>query len=1246
MAQIYTRAGGEMLLNTTIAGNQRDSVLGALSDGGFVAAWTVFGFGEPLRGQRFDATGAKQGVDFSIAIPSGAIIDSASVVGLAGGGFVVAWGVFGDTTDPSQYNVKAQLFDPAGTKVGGELVLSLSSENGQMLPDLSPLPGGGFLATWMDYVGDNDRSCIKGQLFDAQGARVGAEFVVNTTTAGQQLSPSVAMLTDGFVVTWQDSIPDGTHNGVAIRAQRFSLDGTKVGAELLVSTPGGAQVEPEVAGLSGGGFVVVWEHRGTSTIQGQLYDSAGAPVGGQFQANTNILNEQSQPAVAALPDGGFVVSWTDFSMQAGDSSGAVRAQLFDSSGARSGTEFLVNLVTAGDQQEPDLTVLQSGDFVVSWTGRAAFGGSGDGSGDGIKAQIFTAGGPGLGTIDYSDDVGPVAVNLTANLFLFPAGHPYATRSLGPGEALDGSGSYEMVGGIQNFILTGGNDRLIGSDGANRIEAGAGNDNINGAGGNDLLLGDDGDDVLIGGDGDDSLYGGAGNDRLEVSGTGTDVAEGGSGTDTLVVAWGDAVTAITMSAPLSDAGGGYAGTIGDGGARSLTYSSIEIFNVATGTGADNIVTGDGNDEIRTGGGNDIANSGAGNDFIDGGSGDDSMTGGTGDDTYVVSSAGDVVTENVGEGTDEVRTALATYVLAANVENLSASSDSTHVFLGNSAHNVVTGGGGIDNIDGSGGNDLLLGNAGDDVLIGGSGNDSVYGGAGNDRLEVSGTGTEVAEGGLDTDTLVVAWGDAVTAITMSVPVSDPGGGFAGTMGDGGDRSLTYSSIEIFNVTTGSGNDVVCGGANFSAFLTNYYNLGGGNDLFYGLGGNDSVDAGDGVDGFSGTFGASGGAFFWSLEPTAIPGLQNTYRDFEYFLSLTTGSGQDNITTANLNLDDNITLGANGDSVILWNGHDTVNGGAAGAGGVDSGLDTLVLNYGAATGSVHLVGALASNAAGYSGQFTDDATRSATFEAIDRFLIATGSGADTIVTGNGNDQIRTGANNDVVESGGGNDFIDGGSGEDMMTGGTGNDVYVVSSVGDAVIENAGEGVDEVRTVLAAYVLAANVENLTATSDIAHDLRGNSGANVVTGGGGADLLRLYDGGDDTVLAGTGNDNIFFGAALTAADIINGGEGTDTLVLQGPYGSLTLTSNITQIENISLLGGGNTNFGDPGTNLYDYVLTTNDANFAAGVQARINGAALLVGEDFTFNGSAETDAKFVVYGGKGQDTLIGGFGADIFIFA
>ncbi|WP_166038189.1 Ig-like domain-containing protein [Sphingosinicella sp. YJ22] len=164
---------------------------------------------------------------------------------------------------------------------------------------------------------------------------------------------------------------------------------------------------------------------------------------------------------------------------------------------------------------------------------------------------------------------------------------------------------------------------------------------------------------------------------------------------------------------------------------------------------------------------------------------------------------------------------------------------------------------------------------------------------------------------------------------------------------------------------------------------------------------------------------------------------------------------------------------------------------------------------------------------------------------------------------------------------------------------------------------------------------------------INGDSGDNVLTGTPQADTFVVGQGGNDTISALAGNDILYFGGALTADDNVTGGPDVDTIVLQGDYsGGLVLDGSITGIERISMLAGSNTAFGDPGTNLYDYDLTIDDANFAAGLQVRINAAALLAGEDFTFDGSAETDAKFVVYGGRGLDDLTGGDGNDIFFFA
>jgi len=226
-----------------------------------------------------------------------------------------------------------------------------------------------------------------------------------------------------------------------------------------------------------------------------------------------------------------------------------------------------------------------------------------------------------------------------------------------------------------------------------------------------------------------------------------------------------------------------------------------------------------------------------------------------------------------------------------------------------------------------------------------------------------------------------------------------------------------------------------------------------------------------------------------------------------------------------------------------------------------------------------------------------------------------------------------------------------------GGGTDSIVYNGTKDATIDlrqatlkyepGGGGFISYAHGIFGGFTVANGVTIENASGGSGNDkLTGNAASNRLEGNGGHDNLYLWSGGgNDTALGGAGNDNIFFGGTLNSADVVRGGDGTDTLVLQGAYGALALSANVTEIEGISLLAGSNINFGEPGTNLYDYVITTSDANFAAGLQVRINGAALLAGEDFTFNGSAETDAKFVVYGGSGKDTLTGGLGNDIFFF-
>lgn len=163
---------------------------------------------------------------------------------------------------------------------------------------------------------------------------------------------------------------------------------------------------------------------------------------------------------------------------------------------------------------------------------------------------------------------------------------------------------------------------------------------------------------------------------------------------------------------------------------------------------------------------------------------------------------------------------------------------------------------------------------------------------------------------------------------------------------------------------------------------------------------------------------------------------------------------------------------------------------------------------------------------------------------------------------------------------------------------------------------------------------------------LQGDGTDNVIHGTGGGDFFIDTLGGDEDWTGLGGNDVFLFGANLTSADKVDGGTGLDQIAIQGDYSTqLTLGTGLIGLESLAILPGFDTRFGDAGTNFYDYNVKTVDENVAAGVTFIVDANRLRAGEDFTFDGSAETDGKFFIYGGGGTDTLTGGDQNDAFYF-
>jgi hypothetical protein len=363
--------------------NSLDNVEQALVNFPQEGIWTIRILGTSIQGSQPFALAISLIEEFQVNTYADYFQEFPSVAGLAGGGFVVTWdsrGILSGSTE-----VYGQRFDSAGNPVGGEFLVNTYSDDNQENSSVAGLTGGGFVVVWESKDQDGNNYGVYGQRFDSAGDPVGGEFQVNTYTNFRQEHPAVAALAGGaFVVTWDSDLQDGDGDGVY--GQVFDSSGDPVGGEFQVNThSAGYQDNPAVAGLAGGGFVVTWESGNQDGsgdgVYGQVFDSAADPLGGEFQVNTYTSMSQKQSAVAALSGGGFVVTWTSFEQDV-DGDG-VYGQIFDSGGNTVNGEFQVSTYSDDDQQYPSVAALSSGGFVVVWESYGQ-----DGSSEGVFGKLF------------------------------------------------------------------------------------------------------------------------------------------------------------------------------------------------------------------------------------------------------------------------------------------------------------------------------------------------------------------------------------------------------------------------------------------------------------------------------------------------------------------------------------------------------------------------------------------------------------------------------------------------------------------------------------------------------------------------------------------------------------------------------------------------------------------------------------------------------------------------------------------
>jgi hypothetical protein len=302
---------------------------------------------------------------------------------------------------------------------GPEFQVNTYTTGDQRQPAIAGDASGRFVVTWQSgsyYTSgqDGSRTGVFGRRFDPAGTPVGSDFQVNTYTTGPQFDSDVTMDAAGrFIVSWSsgyfdDNYPtqDGSASGAFVR--RFDTSGAALGPEFQANTyTSGNQRQTSVAADASGNFVVVWtsgsyygahQDGSLSGVFAQRYDASGAPLGTEFQVNTYTPDFQSYAAVARESSGGFVVVWQSggyYGSGPDGSNTAIAARRFSSTGTPLGAEFVVNSYTTGRQDYPTVAADPAGGFVVVWES-GSYGPSQDGSGRGIFAQRYDATGAVVG----------------------------------------------------------------------------------------------------------------------------------------------------------------------------------------------------------------------------------------------------------------------------------------------------------------------------------------------------------------------------------------------------------------------------------------------------------------------------------------------------------------------------------------------------------------------------------------------------------------------------------------------------------------------------------------------------------------------------------------------------------------------------------------------------------------------------------------------------------------------------------
>ena len=386
----------EFRVNSHEPNDQRIPEIGGGPGGRSVIVWQSRNQDNPswgIYGQLLNADGELVGDEFRANEFDQGAQDGQQVRMQSDGGFVVVWN--GPDAASERQLIQARRFQSNAAPAGPDRRISEFVDDLQILPRFALRDDGALAVAWEGRGVTGPTFNIVAREFDNQDRPLGPPRQVNAFDVGAQRRAELVMNAEGRqVVAWQSALEDGSDWGILTACGTF---GQGFGRPRRVNqTLTGGQARPRAAIAEDGRFVIVWhDNTGLSSIayrrvMARIFSADCSPLTDEIQINQFDERIQDLPHVAITGDQRVVVVWQSFTPEFEDQGVYGRGLRLD--GTFLGDEFLLSSEREAFQDFPAVAGLPDGGFIATWESAGQ-----DESGFGIFARRFF--GPAAATIN-------------------------------------------------------------------------------------------------------------------------------------------------------------------------------------------------------------------------------------------------------------------------------------------------------------------------------------------------------------------------------------------------------------------------------------------------------------------------------------------------------------------------------------------------------------------------------------------------------------------------------------------------------------------------------------------------------------------------------------------------------------------------------------------------------------------------------------------------------------------------------